>query len=82
MESSPPVPPPIVSVQELVKDAMSEVPEIYICRDGEVSENSYDTIPFISMEKLLSQDKTLSVNELEKLHSTCKDWGIFQVRKS
>lgn len=78
---------PVVSVQELVKEQMSEVPENYVCvqpkavvNDGEMSTTILPTLPTISMKHLLSVDKTLSAKELEKLHLACRDWGFFQVR--
>lgn len=70
-------------VQELVmKRHMSEVvPESYVCVDerDQLATTLPPTFPIISMKHLLSDDEALSVNELGKMHSACKDWGFFQV---
>ena len=70
---------PVPSVQELVKQPMSKVPERYI-RPNQVppvvsNTTSLPQIPVVDMGKLLSEDAT----ELEKLDHACKEWGFFQV---
>ncbi|KAI3989704.1 hypothetical protein MKX01_009196 [Papaver californicum] len=78
----------VPSVQELVKTDINEIPDRYIqtsCSsidlDHEVnhSDSAAHTIPVINIESLLSGESVLADNELEKLHSACKEWGFFQV---
>ncbi|PSS29022.1 Codeine O-demethylase [Actinidia chinensis var. chinensis] len=70
-----------MSVQELAKEPMLTIPEHYICADQEPSTLSYGTslpvIPILDMEQLLMGEATDL--ELDKLHSICKEWGIFQL---
>ena len=70
-----------MSVQELAKEPMLTIPEHYICADQEPSTISHGTslpmIPILDMEQLLMSEATDL--ELDKLHSICKEWGIFQV---
>ncbi|KAJ9174412.1 hypothetical protein P3X46_013058 [Hevea brasiliensis] len=74
LESSLPVP----SVQELVSQQLHTVPLRYI-RDEIISSSSHDdhspSVPLIDMAKLFHHDSQAS--ELQKLHSACKDWGLF-----
>ncbi|KAI3859017.1 hypothetical protein MKX03_011106 [Papaver bracteatum] len=78
----------VSSVQELVKLEITEIPDRYIqtsCSnvslDHETNhgDSAAHTIPVINIESLLSGESVLADNELEKLHSACKDWGFFQV---
>ncbi|KAF5752516.1 hypothetical protein HS088_TW01G00431 [Tripterygium wilfordii] len=71
----------MISVQELIKEPLMLVPQQYI-RLGDQGpsttvlfddSNLSPTLPILDM-KLLESD-----HELHKLHSTCKDWGFFQV---
>ncbi|KAF5740527.1 protein SRG1-like [Tripterygium wilfordii] len=71
----------MISVQELIKEPLMLVPQQYI-RLGDQGpsttilshhSNLSPTLPILDM-KLLE-----SGSELHKLHSTCKDWGFFQV---
>lgn len=73
-----------ISVLELTKKPLVDVPKQYVRTDrmpvATFSDNanySFPTIPTIDMGNLLLSE-TADI-ELEKLHSTCKDWGIFQV---
>lgn len=71
----------VLSVMELTKEPMTVVPKNYIRPDQELSAlsdcSSLTTIPTIDMKKLaLGETSDL---ELEKLHSTCKAWGLIQV---
>ncbi|GMY37804.1 protein SRG1-like [Fagus crenata] len=73
----------VLSVMELAKEPMTTVPQKYIRPDQELPTLSVSncstlpTIPTIDMKKLVSGKATDL--ELEKLHSTCKAWGIFQL---
>ncbi|MCL7046686.1 hypothetical protein MKW94_012441 [Papaver nudicaule] len=75
----------VPSVQELVKENITEIPHRYI-RTSSLNSEDHDndnlakyTVPVISIECLLSGDSSVADSELEKLHSACKDWGFFQV---
>ncbi|XP_073303747.1 protopine O-dealkylase-like [Primulina huaijiensis] len=72
------------SIQEMVKNPVSEIPSRYLVdqepwvpssQDGEHSSGS--VIPVIDMSSLLCAE-TKSF-ELQRFHSTCKEWGIFQL---
>ena len=69
---------PVPSVQELVKQRLEIVSKRYI-RDDIVAidhpSGSSIVVPLIDMSKLLNNHDS----ELQKLHSACKDWGLFQV---
>nr|GMD04428.1 protein SRG1 [Ipomoea batatas] len=69
-----------VSIQELAKVPMLTIPNRYICINQEPiisSSNSSPSIPTIDLQALLMEEtKDLG---LHKLHSACKDWGIFQL---
>ncbi|KAL4627398.1 protein SRG1-like [Castanea sativa] len=71
----------VLSVMELTKEPMTVVPKNYIRPDQELSAlsdySTLTTIPTIDMKKLaLGETSDL---ELEKLHSTCKAWGLIQL---
>ncbi|EOY09844.1 Senescence-related gene 1 [Theobroma cacao] len=74
--------PLMVSVQELVKGPTITIPQQYVRLDQEPLSLSFTApsppIPTIDMARLVSGDDDNDL-ELEKLHSTCKDWGIFQL---
>lgn len=74
--------PPILSVQELAKEPMVAVPQPFILDDQDLpldlsKRASLPTIPTIDIKHLMMSETTDF--ELENLHSTCKEWGIFQV---
>lgn len=76
---------PLVSVQELAKNPLIAVPQQYVRFDGgqpttDLFDNTYSfpKIPTIDMNNLVMAGEIGDL-ELEKLHSSCKDWGIFQV---
>ncbi|KDP21831.1 hypothetical protein JCGZ_00618 [Jatropha curcas] len=66
----------VFSVQELIKEPTISVPQSYVQSDQQSlhSASSPITLPIIDFKLLLSTD-----SELGKLHSTCKEWGIFQL---
>ena len=74
-------PPSILSIQELAKQPMATVPQIFLLEDQErplLLENaSLPDIPTIDMKRLIMSVTTDF--ELDKLHSACKEWGFFQV---
>ncbi|KAL6546440.1 hypothetical protein OROMI_022161 [Orobanche minor] len=71
------------SVQEMVKKPIHEIPAHYLVdREPTVissssDNNSFAPIPVLDMKKLLAEEG--ENRRLEKFHSTCKDWGIFQL---
>ncbi|KAG2684881.1 hypothetical protein I3760_10G096500 [Carya illinoinensis] len=75
----------VLSVMELTKKRLTTIPHNYICPDQEpiLSGLSQDcdatlpTVPTIDMEKLVIGE-TIDI-ELDKLHSVCKAWGLFQL---
>ncbi|XP_077226856.1 protein SRG1-like [Tasmannia lanceolata] len=72
---------PVPSVQELVRDQILTVPSRYIQLDHDPPVISpaatLPSIPTIDMESLLQGDS--QPDELNKLHSACKDWGFFHL---
>ncbi|KAL6333628.1 hypothetical protein AAG906_028813 [Vitis piasezkii] len=80
--SSFPSVPPILSVQELAKEPITAVPQPFILDDPELpldlsKRASLPTIPTIDMKHLIMSETTDF--ELENLHSTCREWGAFQL---
>ncbi|KAG2684885.1 hypothetical protein I3760_10G096800 [Carya illinoinensis] len=75
----------VLSVMELTKKPLTTIPENYICPDQEPvllglshdCNTSLPTVPTIDMEKLVIGETTDI--ELDKLHSVCKAWGLFQL---
>ncbi|GAV78254.1 2OG-FeII_Oxy domain-containing protein/DIOX_N domain-containing protein [Cephalotus follicularis] len=75
---------PVPSVQELAIQRPDTVPSRYI-RDDLDHINTVDVdhhhssipVPLIDMTKLVNPDS--QPQELQNLHSACKDWGIFQI---
>uniref|UniRef100_A0A2N9I0A7 Fe2OG dioxygenase domain-containing protein n=1 Tax=Fagus sylvatica TaxID=28930 RepID=A0A2N9I0A7_FAGSY len=69
------------SVIELTKEPMTAVPQKYIRPDQErpafSDGNPLPNVPTIDMKKLVLGE-AIDL-ELEKLHSTCKEWGLFQL---
>ncbi|XP_059669337.1 oxoglutarate-dependent flavonoid 7-O-demethylase 1-like [Cornus florida] len=69
-----------MSVQEMVKECsmLEAVPQRYVQADREPSIlSSGKTIPVIDMKHLILDEA--NEDELQKLHLTCTEWGIFQV---
>lgn len=74
---------PVPSVQELAKKLQPEmVPPRYL-RDDIAAVNLSDDphhAPLIDMSKLVNPDsQRQQEKELQRLHSACKHWGVFQV---
>ncbi|OAY25044.1 protein SRG1 [Manihot esculenta] len=69
---------PVISVQELIKQPFVSVPQIYVQSDhGTFKPDASPSVPTIDFSRLLSEDS--ADLELQKLHSTCKEWGLFQL---
>jgi hypothetical protein len=72
----------VPSVQELVKQPITKVPERYVQQNQDpphvVSSiiSLLPQVPIINLNKLLSEEDG---TELEKLDDACKEWGFFQV---
>ena len=70
----------VISVVELVKEPIISVPQEYVHMDQQnptFTDHPLPTLPTIDFNLLVSVDTTDL--ELEKLHSSCKEWGFFQV---
>ncbi|KAJ4849962.1 hypothetical protein Tsubulata_004855 [Turnera subulata] len=69
------------SVQELIKQPLLSIPDQYILPNQEFPSTvdcaSLPSIPTIDLKRLVSPE-TADL-ELQKLNSTCKDWGFFQL---
>ncbi|KZV56021.1 hypothetical protein F511_12720 [Dorcoceras hygrometricum] len=71
------------SIQEMVKSPIPEIPRRFLVDqepwvpDSQDGGDSSSVIPVIDMSSLLCAD-TKNI-ELERFHSTCKEWGIFQL---
>ncbi|KAL8468362.1 hypothetical protein ACS0TY_031546 [Phlomoides rotata] len=65
----------------MVKAPFQEIPSCYLVeQDNTISkQNSFPhaEIPIFDMKSLLAEQNRIS--QLEKFHSTCKHWGIFQL---
>ncbi|WJZ96648.1 hypothetical protein VitviT2T_015312 [Vitis vinifera] len=72
---------PVQSVQELIKEPIPAVPQPFILDDPQSPILSASTplplLPTIDMKHIIMSETADS--ELEKLHSTCKEWGFFQL---
>ncbi|XP_028064391.1 codeine O-demethylase-like isoform X1 [Camellia sinensis] len=71
-----------LTIQELAKEPMLVIPERYVRLDNEpcpiLSEDATSqTIPTVDMQQLLMVEATDF--QLDRLHSICKEWGIFQL---
>ncbi|WJX57960.1 hypothetical protein P8452_43464 [Trifolium repens] len=72
----------VPSVQELVKQPITKVPERYVQQNQDpphvVSSiiSLLPEVPVIDLNKLLSEEDG---TELEKLYHACKEWGFFQL---
>ncbi|KAL9254646.1 Oxoglutarate-dependent flavonoid 7-O-demethylase 1-like protein [Drosera capensis] len=75
--------PPLISLQELLKEPIISVPEPYVQLQQEIPVIDADqlgdplAVPVIDVSKLSNIEGSCRESELEKLHSACKDWGIF-----
>jgi len=73
----------VPSVQEIVKESLTRVPERYVrpYHDRPIISTitPLPQVPIIDLSKLLSHDLNIKGPELDKLHSACKEWGFFQV---
>lgn len=77
----------LLSVLEITKQPLTSVPECYVRTvEREPASSLFDghkgtfpSIPSIDMTKLVKAEASDFADQLEKLHSTCKDWGIFEV---
>nr|AKC91841.1 senescence-related protein [Chimonanthus praecox] len=69
----------VPSVQELATRHKNTVPSRYLRphQDPPAIDVSLPSIPIIDMNKLRLQQS--SADELERLHSACKEWGFFQL---
>ncbi|XP_010057201.2 protein SRG1 [Eucalyptus grandis] len=76
---------PVPCVQELAKEAITEVPPRYVRTDQDHPFMRDDhgslllQVPVIDMNKLSSSHDDLVESELEQLHVACRDWGFFQL---
>ncbi|KAI5331882.1 hypothetical protein L3X38_022008 [Prunus dulcis] len=77
----------LLSVLEITKQPLTSVPECYVRTvEQEPASSLFDghkgtfpSIPSIDMTKLVEAEASDFADQLEKLHSTCKDWGIFEL---
>lgn len=69
----------VPSVQELVKQSITNVPERYLHPNQDAitvsNTNSSPQVPVIDLTKLLSNHET----ELQNFDQACREWGFFQV---
>ncbi|XP_050220379.1 protein SRG1-like [Mercurialis annua] len=68
---------PVPSVQEVAAQQLETVPPRYIRDDTTSSADGFLLVPLIDMSKLVNSDS--QALELQKLHASCKDWGLFQL---
>ncbi|KAJ7968827.1 2-oxoglutarate (2OG) and Fe(II)-dependent oxygenase superfamily protein [Quillaja saponaria] len=76
----------VLSVQHLIaKEPLSSIPQQFVRPNQEpqstfsnAETGSLPTVPTIDMKQLLSDEASADI-ELEKLHSACKEWGLFQL---
>ncbi|KAL1561942.1 protein SRG1-like [Salvia divinorum] len=66
-----------INVQELIKTKIQEIPQKYV-NGQEPAFPSEFSVPIIDMKNLFSSGEA-KASELEKFHSACKEWGIFQL---
>lgn len=68
------------SVQELTNETIINVPPRYVRTDQGPPSVTADTwlppVPLIDLQKLVDD---VHADELERLHSACREWGFFQV---
>ncbi|KAF3449833.1 hypothetical protein FNV43_RR05912 [Rhamnella rubrinervis] len=75
-----------VSVQELAKEPLIAVPQSFVRVDDDHLQppnglfDKTTTIPTFDMNKLVNIEEATDLDdELERLHITCQEWGIFQL---
>ena len=69
---------PVPSVQELAIQRLDKVPLRYARDDlDQIVTTPSLRVPLIDMTKLVNPD--FHERELQKLHSACQEWGVFQV---
>jgi hypothetical protein len=72
---------PVPSVQELAIQGLQTVPPRYVRDDKDIiitaPSNPSLRVPLIDMTKLVNPDS--QEQEIQRLHSACKEWGLFQV---
>ncbi|KAI4313632.1 hypothetical protein L6164_026592 [Bauhinia variegata] len=73
----------VLGVMDMANKPLKVIPENYIRPEMEPSiqsdiGNPLPAIPIVDLKSLVS-DGQFKRTELEKLYSTCKDWGFFQV---
>ncbi|RXH99027.1 hypothetical protein DVH24_011352 [Malus domestica] len=77
----------LLSVIETAKEPLTSVPQCYVRLQQEPTpselsddnKGTFRSIPTIDMTKLVKGETSDFANQLEKLHSACKDLGIFQL---
>ena len=73
----------ILGVMDMAKEHINKVPSNYIRPEKEPAIipsdeiTSFPKIPVVDLQTLVSGEA--KDFELDKLYSTCKDWGFFQV---
>ncbi|KAJ6754160.1 OXOGLUTARATE/IRON-DEPENDENT DIOXYGENASE [Salix purpurea] len=73
----------VISVLELIKEPMISFPQNYVQIDQQnpafpvCSDHPLPALPTVDFKLLVSVDT--SDSELEKMHSSCKEWGFFQL---
>ncbi|KAL3643580.1 hypothetical protein CASFOL_014395 [Castilleja foliolosa] len=66
----------LISVQEMVKKPINEIPTQYIVdQEPIIDDIPFAPIPILDMNALLADQDT----NIHQFHSACKDWGIFQL---
>lgn len=74
----------LLNILEITKESLTAVPECYVRNIEQVQlpsdrSDKPTAIPTIDMIKLLKGSEDTDSAQLETLHSTCKEWGVFQV---
>ncbi|GAB4831522.1 Oxoglutarate-dependent flavonoid 7-O-demethylase 1 [Ancistrocladus abbreviatus] len=76
----------VPSVQELVREKISEIPARYVRTDEADPPSSFDAhvesfsqLPVIDMAHLSTSMDVEDSLELKKMHDVCKEWGFFQI---
>ena len=70
---------PVPSVQELAIQRLDKVPLRYVRDDLDqiTPSNPSLRVPLIDVNKLVNPE--FHEKELQRLHSACQEWGVFQV---